>query len=381
MSDQEIARRAAESYDAYAQMSTKPGHEESPVLLFIGDIDGHVESEMFFDLLPEQVINIRVPGAIVPPQGMGDAAVGAAIELALSIPTISDIVVCSHTECLMVDALAGAVDAYAQPNLARWITMADYIRARANTRVDPVSKPLAYRQALLELSVLRSLECLREFHVVRERESSGKLNLHGWYVDVAQEKLFIFQPASGKFATIDGDTHEAAPIEVVTDTPSPTAIEAGPVDVPIPDVPSVAPDRVEVPRARPVQQVYADEVIPAEEGIPDPLDNLLAEFHQQEQQQVGWYSENPAVESLRDLLTNLDNPLRQARLRQTLNSMHSRESWRILEMAVGGIDDPATMRILEDIGAELDNPRSREHIQRVLRHAERYQRRHHDENE
>jgi len=53
---------------------------------------------------------------------------------------------------------------------------------------------------MLEMrSVLASLDQLRTFPFVREREAAGQLRLHGWFYGIASGLLSIYDPKTDDF--------------------------------------------------------------------------------------------------------------------------------------------------------------------------------------
>lgn len=55
-------------------------------------------------------------------------------------------------------------------------------------------------------AVVSSLDQLRTFPFVREREAEGRLRLHGWFYGIATGVLSIYDPASDRFNEVqDGN--------------------------------------------------------------------------------------------------------------------------------------------------------------------------------
>lgn len=314
----ELANRVSQHIETYfksyqTRLETLQS-DKPPTILFVACVDARVVPEMMLNVEPGDMMTLRVPGAIVPPQGLGDVCVAGTIELVLDgLPSVKDIVVCGHTSCAFNERLAEGVDSYELSSLARWVAMADFARAQASTKADKQSDSDGYRQALLEFTVQRSLQALREIPIVKKREKAGELNLHGWYFNLAtgqvmvfDEKTQVFEAASAlsenvptaveKTTTIpvtetskqktsqaqsqttasqkakdkSDTTGQQSATEKTTTAPTPSAVpsvaptavaaahQAASFDAKAPE--SVAPSPVNVPSAKPVERVYASEV-------------------------------------------------------------------------------------------------------------------------
>lgn len=168
----------------------------SPTILFIGCFDSRVIPELILGIAPGEMMAVRVPGGLVPGQGETDFAIAAGIELTLSrMPSIREVVVCGHTDCVMLNTLAAGVDAAQFPNLARWIGMNDLIKADLDAH--------AVRDwAILEKSVIQSLKGLREIGLLREKEITGQLRVHGWIFELETGQILALDESRGHFEVL-----------------------------------------------------------------------------------------------------------------------------------------------------------------------------------
>jgi carbonic anhydrase len=171
--------------------------------IFIGCVDSRVVPELLLGVEPGEMMTLRVPGGLVPPQGVGESAVSSKLELALHrVDTIRDVIVCGHTNCLLLHQLGEGVDSFQEPNLARWVAMSEFIRAEASTTADKHNDPDGFAQALLEHSVRRSLINMRELPIVRAKEEAGQITLHGWYFDLDTGDLMAYDASADRFVPL-----------------------------------------------------------------------------------------------------------------------------------------------------------------------------------
>jgi carbonic anhydrase len=100
-------------------------------------------------------------------------------------------------------ALTGQFDKAAHGSghfIAHWIGMLSAARAAIRAR-----HPDLGREAFLEMEhegVRLSLENLRTFPWIREREEAGRLQLHGAFFAIHSGVLHVLDPASGEFGPV-----------------------------------------------------------------------------------------------------------------------------------------------------------------------------------
>ncbi|MCI0713692.1 MAG: hypothetical protein L0154_26275 [Chloroflexi bacterium] len=384
---------------------------KAPTAIFIGCVDSRVIPEMLLGVSPGDMMTVRVPGALVPPQGLGETSVGAAVEMALNrMETIRDLIVCGHTDCIMLGTLAKGVDAFVEPNLAHWGNVADFIRAQANTRADYATDPAGYRQALLKASIRRSLDTLREIQVVAQKERAGQLALHGWYYDLEHGQIIVYNSATDSFSTASGEsapapvvppakeqerqkslprpkgigraaaagTGAAAATLAASNIPSsvppsvepasvePVSVEPASVEPTSVEPETVAPARVDVPRAQPVQRVYASEVTPApQETKPEIIDATP-----QVPQNIVDAVNDPALDGLKEILADMGRPSGRMKARRALDNIKSPQSWRNVARLVGEIRDPQVRQALREVAFELKSPEARTEMRKILANLE-----------
>jgi carbonic anhydrase len=152
---------------------------------------------------PGEAFVVRTVGNLVPPFRKSDVArapaVGAAIEYALAMLPIDDIVVCGHSACGAIHAICEGKALADAPHLAAWLA---YGR-RVLERLPPAPAGLGAHDHVSQQSVLRQLENLRTYPAVEARERAGRLRLHGWWFDIGRAEVLDHDAASGRFVPLD----------------------------------------------------------------------------------------------------------------------------------------------------------------------------------
>ncbi|MFJ9410224.1 carbonic anhydrase [Streptomyces sp. NPDC101393] len=165
-----------------------------PATLFIGCSDARVVPELITQSEPGELFVIRTAGNLVPAHGPAPDGVAASIEYAVAVLGVTGIVVCGHSGCGAMTALAEGHDLSAAPQVAAWLRGAD----AAPSRTAPAGSGPAAVAALVRANVSAQLRNLAGHPSVARALSAGQLTLHGWVFDIATgtvERLEASDPA------------------------------------------------------------------------------------------------------------------------------------------------------------------------------------------
>jgi carbonic anhydrase len=196
--------------------NVRPGYREtfarlalgqSPDALLIACSDSRVVPNLFASTEPGDLFVIRNAGNLIAPCGAdgrstSDESEAAAIEFATLALGITDIIVCGHSECGAMRALVEGKRGLPAPHLYSWLRHAEGALGEIR-RNGPVKGDLSIHNQLSQINVLRQLEHLRTYPVVRERLEAGRLRLHGWWFDIAQAEILAYEESAGRFVVID----------------------------------------------------------------------------------------------------------------------------------------------------------------------------------
>jgi carbonic anhydrase len=180
---------------------------QNPHTLFITCSDSRVLAELITQSRPGDLFVVKNAGNIVPPatvQGTTNST-AAAIEFAVDVLGVSDVVICGHSQCGAMSALIeGGVDPARVPHLARWIEVAAPVREVIRERYTHLVDSLDRLTAAGEENVLFGLDNLRTYPCVAARLDAGTLHLHAWFFKIATAELFAFDPEARQFEPLLG---------------------------------------------------------------------------------------------------------------------------------------------------------------------------------
>lgn len=171
---------------------------QAPTALVIACCDARVDVSAIFDAAPGDLFILRNIANLVPPyEGDGEGGhhgTSAAIEYATMVLKVPHLIVLGHSHC-------GGIDAYrkgAAPRegiIGRWLQLLDGAEA--------LEEPGASGNTGLELAGVRlSLQNLRTFPSVRQREEAGLLSLEGAHFDIGSGTLLALPDGGNRFAPV-----------------------------------------------------------------------------------------------------------------------------------------------------------------------------------
>jgi carbonic anhydrase len=170
--------------------------KQKPRLLWIGCSDSRVVPSQITSADPGELFEVRNIANCVPPAGADDDAVGAAIEYALAHLGIDDIVVCGHSGCGGIQALAEAIPPDGEAHLGRWVeyTRPAHDLVRAARVPDPERIP-----ATIKAHIQFQLDNLMTYEIVAKGVAEGRINVHGWLYDMEQGEILAYDPEGGEW--------------------------------------------------------------------------------------------------------------------------------------------------------------------------------------
>jgi carbonic anhydrase len=203
----EFQRRAA---PLMRRTLSKLAHGQEPHALFITCADARIVPSLITTSGPGDLFTVRNIGNLVPSTETAgaepDSSVGAAIEYAVEVLRVREIVVCGHSACGAMKAMLGDGPALL-PNLTSWLRhAAPSLRRRAVGRPFLVDgrRPETEADQLALHNIVQQLDHLREYRVVADAEAKGELRLTGMYFDVGAARVSLFEYANQCFLSANG---------------------------------------------------------------------------------------------------------------------------------------------------------------------------------
>lgn len=182
---------------------------QQPDVLVIACSDSRVDPSQIFDVHPGEVFVVRNVAALVPPfeTTPGRHGVSAALEFAVQVLKVKEIVIMGHGRCggcrvALTGELKGSIPGEGG-FIAEWIKLLDDVREPV-VQAHGTEGRLA-EHAMEQAAVQVSLDNLRTFPCVREKEKAGELRLTGAIFAISDGLLHLLDEASGTYAPVPAE--------------------------------------------------------------------------------------------------------------------------------------------------------------------------------
>lgn len=178
---------------------------QSPKVMVIACSDSRVDPSQIFDTSPGEIFVVRNVAAMVPPfeTTPGYHGVSAALEFAVQVLGVKEVVVMGHGKCGGCKAALSHDLRDAQPGeggfVHNWIRLLDPAREVVIAKHGD-DRSRETERAMEQEGVKVSLTNLRSFHWVKEKEDRGELALVGSFFAISDGQLHVLDEASGEFS-------------------------------------------------------------------------------------------------------------------------------------------------------------------------------------
>ncbi|RZQ59395.1 bifunctional SulP family inorganic anion transporter/carbonic anhydrase [Amycolatopsis suaedae] len=191
---------------------------QSPHTLFVTCADARIVPNLITTSGPGDLFTVRNIGNLVPtPDGdHRDDSVGAAIEYAVAVLGVREVVVCGHSSCGAMNAVLDGAPAELS-SLGSWLRFAEpsLNRRQGSPAIRLGGGPPAAEGDHLALhNVLQQLDHLRRYPVVAAAEAAGKLQLTGMYFAVGTASVYLYDPEENGFLPAGAGQVKAVEAEV-----------------------------------------------------------------------------------------------------------------------------------------------------------------------
>lgn len=198
-----------ERADLFKNLAT----QQNPRTLFISCSDSRLVPELVTQHEPGGLFVIRNAGNIVPSYGPEPGGVSASVEYAVSALQVTDVVICGHSDCGAMTAIATCQCMDHMPAVGSWLRYAD--SARVVNEARPHTSDRARIEAMVRENVIAQLENIKTHPSVRLALREGRLALHGWVYDIESGAIDALNGVNNTFVPLPNHTDvRAYPIQL-----------------------------------------------------------------------------------------------------------------------------------------------------------------------
>ena len=177
---------------------------QNPKALFIGCSDSRVMPAMITGSKPGDLFIVRNIGNFVAPYNpeADFHATASAIEYAVSILEVSDIIVCGHSHCGAISALFKEIKETPENiHTIKWLELGNEAKKVGLLAYKNADKEVMLRYTE-RISVIYQLDNLLTYPAVKRKVEEGTLFLHGWHYDIEDGHIDYYDDENYEFKAL-----------------------------------------------------------------------------------------------------------------------------------------------------------------------------------
>lgn len=173
----------------YGPLFDRLASGQHPHTLLITCADSRISPSLITSSDPGELFIVRNVGNLVPDADSPLApSVSSAIEYAVEVLGIQNVVVCGHSGCGAMNALLAGPEQAAPPGVMQWLE-----QARPLVALLPEG---ATAEDAARINSLAQLRNALSHPSLRRKYEAGEVRLHAWFYDVRQSELFAWDEAT-----------------------------------------------------------------------------------------------------------------------------------------------------------------------------------------
>jgi len=190
----------------YLSLFEKLRHGQMPDSLFLTCADSRLIPNLISATAPGDMFVVRNVGNLIPPADvhgitLSDESEPAAVEFALGVLGVNDIVVCGHSGCGAINSVMNGREKLTAPNLRSWLRHCEKARDLVNEL--SFGKDWSLNDKVSQANVLLQLEHLASYPLVQEKIQHKEVSMHGWWFDLNDAMVYLYIPTEKRFIPLN----------------------------------------------------------------------------------------------------------------------------------------------------------------------------------
>jgi len=184
----------AEDYQDNKTLFRDLSRRQNPHTLFIGCSDSRVIPTLITKTMPGDLFVVRNIANLVPyyRQSGEYLSTTSAIEYALNILKVENIIICGHSNCGGCRALwMKEEELESIPHTRHWLNLAFKVKDTVLRRQD-MDDDIKRERITEQINIVQQMNHLVTYPGVKERYRQGKLNIYGWYYIIGTGEVFNY---------------------------------------------------------------------------------------------------------------------------------------------------------------------------------------------
>ena len=180
---------------------------QHPHTLFIGCSDSRVVPNLITKSLPGELFIIRNIANLVPFYNKNVdnfLATSSAIEYAVKVLNVENIIICGHSNCGGCQALYyDKKKMHNLPHTRKWLELAKDVKAKIEKSPEIMNNPHEREWVTEQLNVVEQMNHLLTYPHLKEKYEKGELSILGWYYVIETGEIYHYSPDENTFIRIE----------------------------------------------------------------------------------------------------------------------------------------------------------------------------------
>lgn len=191
-------------FEANKDLFNRLSNTQKPHTLFVGCADSRVVPNLITNTLPGELFVVRNIANLVPPYRETEeyVATTSAIEYAVQVLDVENIVICGHSNCGGCAALFHDDDKLKSvPHVKKWLELASTVREKVMYKTE--SENVDRMEWMAEqINVVEQMKHLLTYPFIADKYLEGKLKILGWYYVIETGDVYNYNKETGYFEII-----------------------------------------------------------------------------------------------------------------------------------------------------------------------------------
>jgi carbonic anhydrase len=172
---------------------------QKPRVLFITCSDSRIVPHLITQSGVGELFVIRNAGNLVPPFGAANGGEGAAIEYAIHVLGIEQVIICGHSNCGAMKGLLKLEKLRTEmPLVYEWLQHAESTRRLIQENYSDIKGEELLAITMAE-NVVTQIENLKTYPVIRSKLHQNKMSIYGWIYDIETGEVLAYNPVTDEF--------------------------------------------------------------------------------------------------------------------------------------------------------------------------------------
>lgn len=191
-------------FDEYRELFRTIGRTQEPHTLFIGCSDSRIVPNLITRTLPGELFVVRNIANLVPFYRSTEeyVATTSAIEYAVQVLNVENIVVCGHSNCGGCNALLKSEDELEKiPHTRKWLELARKVKLQVEA--EGIADELEREWRTEQLNVIEQMNHLITYPYIKEKIRKQEINIIGWHYIIETGEVFNYSREERQFVRIE----------------------------------------------------------------------------------------------------------------------------------------------------------------------------------